>query len=129
MSTGPNHAAKTFEKFLVIAVGVELGLVGVRGFLGVAVGMVTSKDVAVIGSQPGFALPDPRFLSYRFEPSLMMPFTIAASAAGLRAIGVITTARGLTTHPGGGLTWTVFAPGSSRTASPVFPAVAWRRRA
>jgi xanthine permease XanP len=127
--------------FIVIAVGVELGLIGVRGFLGVAdlhdpklpthiagagltlavmvglavwgkgllrllcsliglalgmaiavaVGMVTSKDVAVIGSQPWFALPDPRFLSYRFEPSLMMPFAIAALAAGLRAIGVITT--------------------------------------
>ena len=59
--------------------------------IAVAVGMVTSKDVAVIGSQPWFALPDPRFLSYRFEPSLMMPFAIAALAAGLRAIGVITT--------------------------------------
>jgi NCS2 family nucleobase:cation symporter-2 len=127
--------------FIVIAVGTELGLIGVRGFLGisdlhdphlathiaaagltlaamigfaiwgkglprllcgliglalgmaiaVAVGMVTSKDVAVIASRPWFALPDPRFLSYRFEPSLMVPFAIAALASGLRAIGVITT--------------------------------------
>jgi NCS2 family nucleobase:cation symporter-2 len=127
--------------FIVIAVGAELGLIGVRGFLGisdlhdpnlpthigaagltlavmvgfsvwgkglarllcsliglalgmaiaVAVGMVTNKDVAIIASRPWFALPDPRFLSYRFEPSLMVPFTIAALASGLRTIGVITT--------------------------------------
>jgi xanthine permease XanP len=127
--------------FIVIAVGVELGLIGVRGFLGisdlhdpnlpthiaaagltlavmvglgvwgkglprllcsliglalgmataVAVGMVTSRDIATIASRPWFALPDPRFLSYRFEPSLMVPFAIAALASGLRTIGVITT--------------------------------------
>ncbi|HET6219613.1 MAG TPA: solute carrier family 23 protein [Acidobacteriaceae bacterium] len=127
--------------FIVIAVGAELGLIGVSGFLGisdlhdphlathiaaagltlavmvgfgvwgkglprllcgliglalgmaiaVAVGMVTSKDVAIIASRPWFALPDPRFLSYRFEPSLMLPFAIAGLASGLRAIGVITT--------------------------------------
>lgn len=127
--------------FIVLAVGTELGLIGVRGFLGisdlhdshlptrivaagltlavmigfgiwgkglprllcgliglalgmaiaVAVGMVTSKDAALIASRPWFGLPDPRFLSYRFEPSLMVPFAIAALASGLRAIGVITT--------------------------------------
>ncbi len=131
--------------FIVIAVGVELGLIGVRGFLGVsdlhdpnlpthigaaaltlavmvglgvwgkglprllcgliglafgmaiavAVGMVTSKDVAIIGSRPWFGLPDPRFLSYRFEPSLMVPFAIAALASGLRVIGVITTCQSI----------------------------------
>jgi NCS2 family nucleobase:cation symporter-2 len=127
--------------FIVIAVGAELGLIGVRGFLGiadlhdphlwthigvagvtlavmvgfgvwgkglprllcglmglalgmaiaVAVGMVTSRDVAIIAARPWFALPDPRFLSYRFESSLIVPFAIAALASGLRAIGVITT--------------------------------------
>jgi xanthine permease XanP len=127
--------------FIVIAVGAELGLIGVRGFLGVsdlhdphlathigvagltlsvmvglgvwgkglprllcgliglalgmavaaAVGMVTSKDIAIIASRSWFGLPNPRFLAYRFEPSLMVPFAIAALASGLRAIGVITT--------------------------------------
>jgi xanthine permease XanP len=127
--------------FIVIAVGMELGLIGVRGFLGisdlhdphlpirigaagltlavmvgfgvwgkglprllcgliglalgmaiaVAVGMVTSKDAAIIASRPWLGLPDPRFLSYRFAPSLMVPFAIAALASGLRTIGVITT--------------------------------------
>jgi NCS2 family nucleobase:cation symporter-2 len=56
-----------------------------------AAGMVTSRDIGIIASRPWFALPDPRFLSYRFEPSLMVPFAIAALASGLRAIGVITT--------------------------------------
>jgi len=127
--------------FIVIAVGAELGLIGVRGFLGISdlhdpnlsthigaagltlavmvglgvwgkglprllcgliglalgmaiavvVGMVTSRDVAIIASRPWFALPDPRFISYRFEPSLVVPFAIAGLASGLRAIGVITT--------------------------------------
>ncbi|MBV8672404.1 MAG: hypothetical protein JOZ33_03130, partial [Acidobacteriaceae bacterium] len=129
--------------FIVIAVGVELGLIGLRGFLGVSdlhdphlpahiaaagltlavmvglgvwgkglprllcgliglafgmavavgVGMVTSKEAAIIGSRPWFELPDPRFLSYRFAPSWMVPFAIAALASGLRATGVITTAQ------------------------------------
>ena len=127
--------------FIVIAVGAELGLIGVRGFLGisdlhdprlplqvavvtltiavmigfgvwgkrlarllcgliglalgmaaaVAVGMVSSQNVAIIASRPWFGLPNPDFLSYRFEPSLMVPFAIASLAAGLRAIDVITT--------------------------------------
>jgi xanthine permease XanP len=127
--------------FIVIAVGAELGLIGVRGFLGIAdlhdphlpthigvaaltlvvmvgfgvwgrglprlfcgliglvfgvgiaaaAGMVSSKEVAIIASRPWLALPDPNFLSYRFEASLIMPFAIAAVASGLRTIGVITT--------------------------------------
>lgn len=38
-----------------------------------------------------FAVPDPSFLSYGFAPSLAVPFVIAALAAALRVIGVITT--------------------------------------
>jgi NCS2 family nucleobase:cation symporter-2 len=127
--------------FIVIAVGAELGLIGVSGFLGISdlhdprlplhvavatltiavmvgfgvwgkglprllcgliglalgmaiavvTGMVSSENVAVIASRPWVGLPNPDFLSYRFEPSLMVPFAIASLAAGLRAIGVITT--------------------------------------
>ncbi|MGE3155733.1 MAG: uracil-xanthine permease family protein [Xanthobacteraceae bacterium] len=40
---------------------------------------------------PFFALPDPAFLSYDFEPTLMLPFAIAGLASGLRAVGVLTT--------------------------------------
>jgi NCS2 family nucleobase:cation symporter-2 len=38
-----------------------------------------------------FAVPDPRFLSYTFVPSLAAPFAIAGLASGLRVIGVLIT--------------------------------------
>jgi len=77
---------KGLPRLLCGLIGLSLGMA-----IAVAVGMVTSKEVAIIGSRPWFGLPDPRFLSYRFEPSLMVPFAIAALASGLRVIGVITT--------------------------------------
>jgi xanthine permease XanP len=40
---------------------------------------------------PFFALPDPGFLSYAFEPSFVVPFAIAGLASGLRVVGVLTT--------------------------------------
>jgi xanthine permease XanP len=40
---------------------------------------------------PFFAVPDPGFLSYAFEPSFVVPFAIAGLASGLRAVGVLTT--------------------------------------
>jgi xanthine permease XanP len=163
--------------FIVIAVGVELGLIGVRGILGisdlhdpnlpthigaaglalavmvgfgvwgkglprllcsliglalgmaiaVAVGMVTGKDVAIIASRPWFALPDPRFLSYRFEPSLMVTFAIAALASGLRSIGVITTCQKIKDASWRPPDLENIRSGSSRTASPVLSADARRR--
>jgi xanthine permease XanP len=44
-----------------------------------------------LARSPIFALPDPRFLSYSFEPSLMLPFAIAGLASGLRVVGVLIT--------------------------------------
>jgi NCS2 family nucleobase:cation symporter-2 len=44
-----------------------------------------------LSASPIFAVPDPRFISLGFEPSLMLPFAIAALASGLRVIGVLTT--------------------------------------
>ncbi len=38
-----------------------------------------------------FALPNPGFLSYGFETSLLLPFAIAGLASGLRVVGVLTT--------------------------------------
>ena len=42
-------------------------------------------------TNPLFAVPDPRFLSFGFEPSLMVPFAIAGLASALRVVGVLTT--------------------------------------
>ena len=44
-----------------------------------------------LSASPVFAVPDPRFLSFGFEPSLMIPFAIAGLASGLRVVGVLTT--------------------------------------
>jgi NCS2 family nucleobase:cation symporter-2 len=71
------------------------GLVGLIFGLLVAIpmGLFTHKDLAAIAVTPLFSLPDPRILSYRFPPYLIIPFVIAALASGLRTIGVITTAQ------------------------------------
>jgi NCS2 family nucleobase:cation symporter-2 len=53
---------------------------------------VFPKDFASqLSGSPFFALPDPRFLSWGFEPSFMIPFAIAGLASGLRVVGVPTT--------------------------------------
>ena len=78
--------AKGLPKLLCVLIGILLGYV-VAALL-----QVFPKDFSVQLSQsPIFALPDPRFLSYGFEPSLMLPFAIAGLASGLRVVGVLTT--------------------------------------
>jgi xanthine permease XanP len=53
---------------------------------------VFPKEFALeLSASPIVALPDPRFLSYGFEPSFMIPFAIAGLASGLRVVGVLTT--------------------------------------
>jgi xanthine permease XanP len=66
---------------------------------GILVGYAMSALLAVfpndfatqLSASPVFALPDPRFISLGFEPSLIIPFAIAGLASGLRVIGVLTT--------------------------------------
>ena len=78
--------AKGLPKLLCVLIGILLGYV-VAALL-----QVFPKDFSVQLSQsPIFAFPDPRFLSYGFEPSLMLPFAIAGLASGLRVVGVLTT--------------------------------------
>ena len=78
--------ANGLPKLLCVLIGILLGY-GVAALL-----QVFPKDfVTELARSPIFALPDPRFLSYGFEPSLMLPFAIAGLASGLRAVGVLTT--------------------------------------
>ena len=73
-------------KLLCVLIGILLGY-GVAALL-----QVFPKDFSTeLARSPFFALPNPRFLSYRFEPSLMLPFAIAGLASGLRVVGVLTT--------------------------------------
>jgi xanthine permease XanP len=78
--------AKGLLKLLCVLIGIVLGYVVAALF------QVFPRDFGVQLSQsPLFALPNPGFLSYAFEPSLMLPFAIAGLASGLRAVGVLTT--------------------------------------
>ena len=73
-------------KLLCVLIGILLGY-GVAALLG-----VFPQDFSTeLARSAIFALPDPRFLSYSFEPSLMLPFAIAGLASGLRVVGVLTT--------------------------------------
>jgi hypothetical protein len=43
------------------------------------------------GRRPAFAVPDPAFVGYAFDPRLLPAFLIAGLAAALRTVGVVTT--------------------------------------
>jgi len=78
--------AKGLPRLLSVLAGVIVGYV-VAAVLG-----VFPDDFATrLAQSPWLALPDPRFLSWGFEPSLALPFAIAGLASGLRAVGVLTT--------------------------------------
>lgn len=64
----------------------------VCGFIIAALlGIIPSGDWRILADAPIVALPDPGFISYDFEPSLLPAFLIGGLAAALRTVGVITT--------------------------------------
>jgi xanthine permease XanP len=84
--TGLGVWGRGLAKLLCALIGILVGYI-VSALLG-----VFPNDFALQLSQsPAFAVPDPRFLSWGFEPSFMIPFAIAGLASGLRVVGVLTT--------------------------------------
>src|SRR5215471_10570222 len=78
--------ARGLPKLLCVLIGILVGY-AVAALLG-----LFPKDFALqMSESPFFALPDPGFLSYGFEPSFIFPFAVAGLASGLRAVGVLTT--------------------------------------
>lgn len=77
-------------KLLCVLIGILVGY-GLAAFFGDFPQGMTAR----MAESPWLALPDPRFLSYRFEPSLVLPFAVAGLASGLRAVGVLTTCQKL----------------------------------
>lgn len=73
-------------KLLCLLVGIVVGYA-----LAALLGLFPADFAARLASTPAFALPDPHFLGWGFEPSLMLPFAVAGIASGLRAVGVLTT--------------------------------------
>jgi NCS2 family nucleobase:cation symporter-2 len=88
--TGLAVWAKGTFKLLCVLIGILLGYA-----LAAGLGLFPEGFAARLSSSPLYALPDPSFVSYGFEPSLIVPFAIAGLASGLRAVGVLTTCQKL----------------------------------
>jgi xanthine permease XanP len=88
--TGLAVWGKGAPKLLCVLIGILVGYA-----LAALLGDFPSGFATRFAESPIFALPDPDFLSYRFEPSLVLPFAIAGLASGLRAVGVLTTCQKL----------------------------------
>ena len=73
-------------KLLCMLAGIVAGYI-----LAALLGVFPHDFAARLAASPLVAVPDPRFLSWGFEPSLMLPFAVAGLASGLRAVGVLTT--------------------------------------
>lgn len=82
--------AKGTLKLLCVLIGIVLGY-GMAAVLG----LFAEDFAARFSASPLYTLPDPRFLSYGFAPSLILPFAIAGLACGLRVVGVLTTCQKL----------------------------------
>jgi xanthine permease XanP len=78
--------ARGLPKLLCVLIGILVGY-AVAALLGI----FPKNFVLQLSQSPFFALPNPDFLSYGFEPSFMVPFAIAGLASGLRVVGVLTT--------------------------------------
>ncbi len=89
-TTGLAVWAKGTLKLLCVLIGIVLGYA-----MAAVLGLFPTDFTARLASSPLYALPDPRFLSYGFEPSLILPFAIAGLACGLRVVGVLTTCQKL----------------------------------
>ncbi|WP_170984166.1 uracil-xanthine permease family protein [Rhodoligotrophos defluvii] len=98
----PEHVAVS-----VITLGTAIGLTiwgkGVWKLVCSLLGMIAGVTAALIAglfppetfaqlaATPWFALPDPRYISFRFDIALLPTFLAAGLAATLRTIGVVTT--------------------------------------
>jgi xanthine permease XanP len=78
--------AKGLLRLLCALTGILVGYA-----ISAVLGLFPPDLTAKLSASPVFAVPDPRFLSFGFEPSLMVPFAIAGLASGLRVVGVLTT--------------------------------------
>lgn len=59
--------------------------------LAVALGLFDSAAVAQISGAPWLAVPNPSYIAFRLDPSLMPAFIAAGFAAAIRVVGVVTT--------------------------------------
>lgn len=73
-------------RLMCSAIGIVAGLAIATLF-----GIVSKEQWHVLADARVMALPDPSYISFDFEASLLPAFLVAGAAAALRTIGVITT--------------------------------------
>ncbi len=86
IAVGSSVWSKGLMRLMCSAIAIGLG-----SLIAFLVGLIPSHSLATVVDAPAWSLPDPRFVSYRFEPALIPAFLIAGLAAALRTVGVITT--------------------------------------
>ena len=84
--TGLAVWAKGLPRLLCALTGILVGY-GMAALFG----LFRAEFYENLSGSPIFAVPDPRFLTFGFETSLVVPFAIAGLASGLRVVGVLTT--------------------------------------
>ncbi|MEM7225885.1 MAG: solute carrier family 23 protein [Pseudomonadota bacterium] len=72
-------------RLMCTAIGIGVGVVAAA-----LLGIIPEAHWKLLLEVPYVALPDPSFISYDFEPSLLPAFLVAGVAAALRTVGVIT---------------------------------------
>lgn len=84
--TGLAVWARGLLKLLCVLIGILVGY-----FVASLLNVFPADFGVRLSASPIFAIPNPSFISYGFEPSVMLPFAIAGLASGLRVVGVLTT--------------------------------------
>jgi NCS2 family nucleobase:cation symporter-2 len=77
--------------------GIVIGML-----VSIAAGLVSTDSMHSFFDAPMIAIPQPHYLAYDFQFSLIPAFLMAGTAAMLRTVGVITTCQKSTTSIGNG---------------------------
>ncbi|WP_340151475.1 solute carrier family 23 protein [uncultured Sneathiella sp.] len=86
ITVGLSIWASGLARLMCSMVGLIIGFL-----LAVVFGLIPPEHWQILKDAPILALPDPSFISYDFDASLLPAFLISGIAAALRTVGVITT--------------------------------------
>jgi xanthine permease XanP len=103
--SSPQFSQHIFAGFMTLAIMIGFTLWGKGMFrllsamigllsgwlIALALGLISSSELAVIREAPLFRFPHLQIIPYAFEVDLLIPFLIGGLAGALRTIGVVTT--------------------------------------
>lgn len=85
---GLNIWSKGKLRLYCVLIGMAIGYLISYPF-----GILTSADLARVWHSPLIALPDRSYISWSFDPALLVPFLIASLASSLKTVGDLMTAQ------------------------------------